>query len=47
MVDKKLFHIIWIGTVVILLLGGIAVGLRSGNVTVYDREYVWSAEPGP
>jgi hypothetical protein len=46
LIDKKLFKVVWIGTVVILLLVGIAIGIRSGNVTVYDREYVWSAEPG-
>ena len=44
--DKKLFHLVWIGAVVILLIGGIAIGIRSGDVTVYDREYVWSTEPG-
>ena len=44
--NKKLFHAIWIGTVAILVLAGAVLGLRSGNVTVYDREYVWSVEPG-
>lgn len=42
--NKKLFHAIWIGTIVILLLVGAVLGLRSGDVTVYDREYVWSVE---
>jgi hypothetical protein len=46
MIEKKLVRVIGIGTVVILLIAGIALGLRSGDVTVYDREYVWSAEPG-
>jgi hypothetical protein len=46
MIDRKLFHIVWIGVVTILLIAGVAIGLRSGNVTVYDREYVWSADPG-
>ncbi len=45
--NKKLFQTAWIGSVIILLIAGIAVGIRSGDVTVYDREYVWSAEPGP
>jgi hypothetical protein len=44
--NKKLIHAIWIGTVAILTLAGAVLGLRSGNVTVYDREYVWSVEPG-
>ena len=46
MIDKKLFRLVWIGTVVILIFVGIALGLRSGNVTVYDREYVWSVVSG-
>jgi hypothetical protein len=46
MIDTKLVRVIWIGAVVILLIGGAALGLRGGDVTVYNREYVWSAEPG-
>lgn len=46
MIDKKLFHIAWIGAVVILLVAGVAIGLRSGDVTVYDREYTWFTETG-
>lgn len=44
--NKNLFRIAWFGAVVILLFAGIALGLRSGNVTVYDREYVWSVVMG-
>ena len=46
MIDKKLFRMVFFGAAVILLFVGIAVGLRSGNVTVYDREYVWSVVTG-
>ena len=44
--NKKLIHALWIGTVAVLTLVGAVLGLRGGNVTVYDREYVWSVEPG-
>lgn len=47
MIDRKLVRVIWTGAVVILLVGGAAIGIRSGDVTAYDREYVWSTEPGP
>jgi hypothetical protein len=46
-VNRKLFHAIWIGVVALLTLAGVVLGLRSFNVTVYDRRYVWSVEPGP
>lgn len=46
MINKKLVHTAWIGVVVIALLAGLALGLRSGDVTAFDREHIWSVETG-
>jgi hypothetical protein len=45
-INRKLFHAIWIGAVVLLTLAGIALGLRRGNVASFGRNHVWSVESG-
>ena len=46
MMNRKFVHLAWIGAVMVSLLAGLVLGLRSGDVTVFGREHVWSVETG-